>query len=282
MSHSRKFTLLFLALLGSQVFAQKFYFSLGMGPGIGIEKDLHQEFYDFEIVGDDEIRTSKPMSFGKGYNAHLRFGYRLKSKIDLALEASFFKGGKTTFTKDYWIDWPPVRGGNSSIDLYGNSFSLNPSITFRPFTSKFAPYFRIGPNISFVTTWEEFNSMDFQPNSNSSFLKRKNYGGLGIGFIADLGVAYQLNESWGLYSEIRINSFKNRPGQSTIIEFTQNGKDELSSLTTDEKEEIYSNYISRPSRADGRYRSPDDPMEFLKFDQPFSSIQLLIGISYYL
>ncbi len=46
MSHSRNILLLILALLGSQVSAQKFYFSFGLGPGTGIEKDLHKDYYD--------------------------------------------------------------------------------------------------------------------------------------------------------------------------------------------------------------------------------------------
>lgn len=280
MSRYRKILLLFLALLGPQISAQKFYFSLGLGQGIGIEKDLHQDYYDMEIKEDDEIITSKPMSFGTGFNAHLRFGYRLKPKIDLAIEASYFQGGKTTFSKDYWFGSASELGGNSSIDLYGNSYSFNPSLVFRPFTNKFAPYFRIGPNISFVTTWKEHSYTGSPANPEFGFVKTKYYGDVGLGFIADLGFSYQLNESWGLYSEIRINSFKNRPGKSTITEFTENGKDELSSLTTAEKERIYSSYITKPTEARGRYSDPDTPPELLKFDQPFSSIQILIGISY--
>lgn len=282
MSPSKKTILLFLFLIIYQLPAQKYRLSIGGGPGFGMAKDTYLNFRDIKIVDgnpNEEIKSARPMSFAKGFSSHLRLEYPLNSILDIGLEATYFNGSKSTFIEEGYtsIQMPNDNFQTRTIDLYGNMLSISPSIIFNPIEARFSPYFRMGPIFNLVKTYEDSELKNSHPDGSYKTIKREYKGNIGVGFISDIGLRYVRNANWTFYAEMRWQSFSYQPGKSVKTEDNENG---VSRLSTMEIVEIEIEYVKKIG-ADGS-QTANDPQQQIIIDQPFSSLQILIGISYYL
>lgn len=278
MSIPRKIMLLFFVLLFIQLPAQKFYFGVGAGPGFSFAKHSYQTYYNIEVKGETQTReTAVPMSFGKGFNSFLRLGYRLNNNLDFSIEASYLMGGKTTIVQEQIYQGPNNESLISTwkTDLFGNMWSIRPALLFSPLPGRFSPFIRLGPTVNFGQTYEE---KSFQ-GSNTIEIREEFFGDLALGFAGDFGFKYLINESWEVFAEIRIQNFSFEPKESRYTRYKVNGEDRLDNLQTFQKETVYKEKISDPIGLDG-ITDFDDPLEKLIFKQPFSSAQILIGITY--
>lgn len=275
---NKKILLLFFVLLFNQLTAQKVYFSAGAGPGFGFAKQSYQSFFDIEVNGETETKESAvPMSFGKGLNSFLRLGYRLNNNIDFSIEAGYLEGGRTSVLKEQVYQGPNNEPliSTQKTELFGNMWSIRPAILLSPIQGRFSPFIRLGPSINFTET---FSVLNFK-GSNSLDITEEFIGDFTFGFSSDVGFKYLINENWELFAEMRFQSFSFQPSQSKYTEYKVDGVNKLEDLQTFQKETVYREKISDPVGQNG-FTGNDDPLQKLIFKQPFSSVQILIGISY--
>tara|TARA_R110002096_G_scaffold115365_2_gene249841 strand:+ start:50339 stop:51172 length:834 start_codon:yes stop_codon:yes gene_type:complete len=275
MSNLRKFLLLLLLIFTFQLTAQNIYFGIGAGLSNGLAKESYLDFYNIEIIDEDNsLETTEPMSFGSGFNGHLKMGYRFHKDFDFVLEASRFAGGKSSYSKDRFVSDGSVL--NERTDLYGNFWSISPSLLFSPLEGRFSPYFRIGPSLNFV---KSYAATSHSGTSVDIEILEEYTGDMALGFLGNLGFNYILHENWEFFCELRFHSFSFEPSNGEIIEFRNSGQDELQSLEVAEKETVFKEKISDPNGEVG-YTGPNDPLQRLSISQPFSNVQFVIGICF--
>lgn len=275
----RKISFIITLIVAHQLSAQKLYISVSGGPSFGAAKNTYRGYFDTTIDRDSLlIEDAKPISFGKGMGVHLRINYRLNRQIDFGVEASYLRGSTISIDKEQQgFD----GNGQATIEtieyrIFGNLWSISPSITFSPISSRFSPYIRLGPNLNYAKTFERFS---FNGQNQIESLEEFE-GDLTFGFSGALGCKYLMNENWEVFTELRFQSFSFLPTKSKLTEYLYNGEDKLDELNTNERETIFKDRIEDPIGTDQGGAGSDFPLEKLSINQPFSSVQFLIGISY--
>lgn len=275
MSYLKGILLLFILIVFQNANAQKFYFSFGGGPSIGMAKESYLNNYDIAVVNaTTELETANQISFGKGFNSHFRLSYRINTKLNFSLEASYLQGAKNSFSQKRTMN-NPLRISELQGDLFGEMWSFSPSLVFSPFNNRFSPYIRIGPSFNYGKTYEELRIIDMKTIvSTEEFI-----GEVALGFLADLGLKYFVDENWEIYAEFRFHAFSFEPTESQLTRYEIDGVDELNSLNTHERKTVYKDKITEFQGTYG-FVGIEQPFQELSISQPFSNAQFLIGISY--
>ncbi|HEV7231472.1 MAG TPA: hypothetical protein VGO45_09100 [Bacteroidia bacterium] len=104
-------------------------------------------------------------------------------------------------------------------------------------------------------------------------------GRISWGFLQTIGVRYELNERLSVSAEIWGILQSWAPHKATLITYTRNGNDRLSSLSTSEKEAVYSSSYSEPLDSNG-YPPAGQPAQNPKVYIPFSSMGFNLGLHY--
>ena len=262
-------------LLLSNLQAQGLYLGLGVGYGFpaGKQADVEQTSTTSGSVTTNEY-TTKNLSLGKGINAGLYVGYMFNKNLGAELGISYLIGGKTT------INDKSTGNNSSSTDEYiykGNMIRFTPALKMIIGENKLRPYMRIGMIVGIAgKLTDEYNYTNTTPGSTSSGQVITEYtGGISLGFHGGLGINYALSDKLSLFGELAGNYQNWAPKKSEITTYTQDGADQLPSMTTYQKETEFLDSFTTTSNSPSNNGVPDQQT---KFYLPFSSFGINIGI----
>jgi hypothetical protein len=191
-----------LALLSlSSAFSQKGFVNAGFAFGFGAGTQ--------QITQKVTATTTEGVygSFGEGF----RFGASGGVMFNKNLGAEFgftYLVGKT---------FEGSGQNNTIIKNSSSGFLLGPTFILATGMEKINPYAKLGIVLGFLKAKFENNSQ------NSEFLV-ENTGGLSLGLVASLGVAFELSHMFSVFGEFTVLSLTQNPSQAEIVKSTANGQ----------------------------------------------------------
>lgn len=254
--------------------SQGLYAGLGVGYGmpacgvvIGLNSTSNNPAGTFS---DENVKGS----FGKGLNFGGYFGYMVSENVGFELGVNYLMGSKYTFTNN------DVNGNSTtdrSDDVKANSLRLNPALRIAVGDGKVRPYLRAGLSIGVMNKMtDDYSRTHTDPGGTDITLSTTEYtGGTSIGFTSALGIAFSLSDKMSLFGEL--TNYYSTWGATTgkITKFTFNGSDQLSTMTTDQKEFEYVDKVDQSMNT-----SDSQPTKELKTFAPMSSFGISVGLHF--
>jgi len=259
-------SLIAIVLFANNILAQGAYVNVNAGYGIGMATQNLEifDFYNTKTDGTIETLEQVNVSLGKGLNFGGAFGYMFTKNIGVELGVSYLLGGKSTAALQFPF-------GRAEFSLSANMLRFTPSIVISSGLDGIVnPYAKLGLIVGTGSVLYEYEYRDVDVDIE----KWKLNGGIAFGLNAGLGAQFKLSDKMSFYSELNMVSMSYAPTKGEFIESSYNGTDQLSGLTTREKEmefvdEFTYDYSNRP---------PDsEPSKSLKQNLPFGSVGLSIG-----
>jgi Outer membrane protein beta-barrel domain len=214
-----------------------------------------------------EIENIK-FSFGKGINAGVNVGYMFNEHIGLDLGIQYLVGSKTKATsKDF-------GGDINTRTISAKMLQVKPSLVLATTMKNITPYAKLGLVLGSgkVTGVVEDISGSYVVQETSELKK-----GLAIGFNAALGINFPMSKNLTFSAEINTVNMQYSPKKGSITKYTENGVDELPSLSVNDRE------IEFVKKAVFNYTSPaspNAPRQQAAVALPFGSIGVNVGVKY--
>lgn len=276
---------IFLAQANTQ--AQGMY--AGLGIGYGFPSQVQAYTPGSTSSGTSTTVTSQSVSLGTGMSIGVYGGYMLSKNIGLELGISDKLSSSTSTTSS-----------NSSVDSSGSAvtttngsnvntvksslFRLTPAVRYAVGDGKLQGYMVTGLIIGFPSATNEtvgtntstttFGGTLLSSSTNTSDEIVTYSGSMIIGFHGAIGAMYSLTDKIGIFGEVSGNFQTWAPSESQITTYTVNGVDQLSGLTTSQKQTNYeSNYTTNSASS-----TPGSPAEAPKMYLPFSTWGITIGL----
>lgn len=244
--------------------SQGLFFDLGFGFGLNAASQLleNNTIYDTTSFTNEVVVGS----YGKGLAVKLGIGYQFNNNLGFIMNYSMLKGSKikNSITNNAYSP-PSLIEHSRSI----NMINLNPEFIFMAGNSSVKPYSRLGLLIGISP------KLIHEYSEPSKSIERKSIltGGTPIGYSASLGIIMS-HEKISFFGELGMINLSWAPKKAELIEYTENGEDKLSTLTTDQIETVFVESITStsPSGTSGNKK-------LLKY-YPLSSIGLNFGIRF--
>ena len=251
--------------------SQGFYGRVGVGGGVGLcDYDPCDGFYDEEYLYPEYDRlTSVSYDPGTGFHLNIAAGYYVNKNIAVELGVKDFWGTniKSTYTTS-------GEGGTLTdiLRLRGMMVMVTPAVVLTTEMGKWDPYARFGMPIGIVP--RVYEKQEQTGGNNTTIYEGVYKGGIPIGFNAALGVRYNISDNLDVYGEVNCNGINYSPKKYILKTYTENGVDELGTLSTYQKEvqfvRKYDDFENIPQ---------DEPRKQLKETFPFSNVELSVGIN---
>jgi hypothetical protein len=258
--------------------AQGLYIGVGGGYGFPAAKQTLEIEQNINFSGSSSTYEYKTrgISMGNGINAGLYAGYMFNENIGAELGISYLLGSKNKFTSESKND----QAGYININEHnysGRMLRLVPTLRMTAGTEKLRPYMKYGLIIGIAG---KIYDDRYNKNTNNGTTKvyEENWeytGELSLGLHGALGVNYMLSDNLGIFAELAGNYQNWAMKKGVMTKKTNDGKDELAALFTNDKEiefvESYTYVSSQPV-------NNNEPEKQTKFYMPFSSIGINIGV----
>ncbi|PKP17478.1 MAG: hypothetical protein CVU06_13120 [Bacteroidetes bacterium HGW-Bacteroidetes-22] len=226
-------------------------------------------------------------NFGKG----ARFGFTLGTRITKAIpglcfQISVFKKFKSTIayesykneTYEYYMNF--FINQTTIEQSTGSALFINPALVIRSETGKIKPYMKLGALLMF-STFESDITLNGSTNITNYYPTFGAYQkfefetdpSLGVDF--GLGTTLTLTDGLSAFGEIDFQYIKTWPTKRTMVEYTEQGSDKLSSLTVSERETEFTDEYSTNWND-----NPNQPSKDLKSSVTFNSLSINAGIIY--
>jgi len=290
-----------ILICGTQIFAQKKWYvsfnggyALKMSPQNLYNEELEINFLNYTRQPESDggsYRTYEQIttSLGKGTNFNLSAGYMFNENFGIDMGFSYMFGGKTNSKYEYYgkyiVDYDfynnPIYSNYSEISdnsISSNMFRINPSLFFTFGTKTITPYAKFGLILGMGSITYELTNIDEDEYYNLNeqyFVKLKMNGGIALGCNASLGLSYNIGETITLFSELNLISMSYAPTKGKIVEYTENGRNELHDLTTSEKEFLF---VGEYSYSTSDNVSDYEPTKMLNYRYPFSNMGFNLGV----
>ncbi len=259
--------IILISLMGwNLTHAQKFYARVGVGGGISTSASLDL-IYKYETDGTSSYLSIVPVGIGNGVNGNLSFGYLFNKYLGVDLTVNGFMGFPTGSDSVSSL----LGSSRSEVKIAGDLISFIPGIV----------YAGLEGNLMLVggcRASHRFNYKMENPTVNpaqSAELTNSFYGGVALGYSATGGCDFSLNKLINLFVELSFSHATWSPNYSEVIEYTVNGEDRLSTLTTYQKKTEYVDKIKFDVNP-----SLDSPREALRETYPFSTFAVNFGVKF--
>ncbi|MFC5269529.1 outer membrane beta-barrel protein [Adhaeribacter terreus] len=263
---------LFLAQLEAK--AQGAYVKLGGAYNFGVasEKNYNETVNQTASIGNNTFNVSYEkvnVNFGKGIAAGGTIGYMFNPHVGAELGIGYLLDGKNEVKS--------TRTTNGETDTHESEMSsrmllLQPALVISAGMEGINPYARFGMIAATGTVTGTDISMEdgekFEEESEVS-------GGWGFGLQAGIGAEFKLSDNMAFFSEVTMNNLSYSPDKGEITNATYNGRDVLGEYTTNDKEVEFVDDLSFSSNDQPSESQPD---KSLKFNMPFSSVGVGVGI----
>jgi hypothetical protein len=264
---------IFFSLMSNAQSEKGFYASINSGYNIGTG---NVDYYQAMIVGmvssNETSATTNTTelvkaNLGKGLNVGVNFGYMFTKNMGFELGGNYLLGGEIKASNTSYT------GNYSNSEISAKMIQIKPTLVFRSGFDKLNPYAKVGMVIG---SGKITNTQDDKNGANFSTQTVELDGGMPIGFHASLGTLYKLTDKLSLFGELNLISLHYAPKKGHITEATENGVDQLPSLTVEQKEiEFIASFTET-----GAPSNPNEPSKNPLIDFSFSSFGLNIGLQY--
>lgn len=247
------------------IHAQNFSVSIQSGYHLGIGKQnlVHHDIYEF-YPNNPWLWKQENVSYGEGVMFGVNAGYQINKYYGFDVTTSLLDG----------IQYhTQIESPTTVYDRYMSArmLRINPSFSLSIQEKKFTTYAKFGLIIGFA----DFN---FTHQTTSSFgtsrLEYSYFDGVSIGASASLGISRSLGNCFSLFSEFNIISHTHAPERGKVLGYYING-------TQSNPTSIYASEIDFVEATDidpTIIIVPNEPMKQAKYNFPFNSFGLNIGI----
>jgi opacity protein-like surface antigen len=242
-------------------------------------------------------RESITGSFGEGFRSGITAGYRFSPRLGVEMGVNYYTSSTKTMaqTTDRIVAVDPTTGTRTqlSFDAEGQikAFDLSPSIVmYLGETHGFEPYTKVGVIVPIHGTLDIETNKDYVVYAgNNAVGGKKEYQkdvvkpNATVGFMAALGTSYKLGKNIAAFAELEYRNFTVHGKTKETTDFTVNGVDQLSTLST---AAIHTNYGSSLSTtSNNALTNPngvdkDKPMDELSSYVGISGLGLTLGLRY--
>lgn len=262
----------FLVLLGLQAQAQGLYTKLGGGYNVGIGGGNGQN-HTYTRTGNPQagIQATEEVEWvqinlGQGLTGSGAVGFMFSEQVGAELELSYLHGGDNEVTQKN-INEDPTFGSASTFNsnLYSRLWLLQPSVVLNAdFSEKVDLYGKFGISLS----KGHIIAVSNMDAGQDTYTETKYDGGFGFGFQAALGLAVNISEKTGIYTEIKMNNLSYAPTDYHLVKKTINGEDKTDTETRDiPMEESFTNINGQRE-------------VYLKSAFPYSFVGFNLGLRY--
>lgn len=255
-------------VLSASTFAQGLYFGLNAGYAGSLASQTLAE--NFSGTSSSLSYETVKGSLGKGINIGLTAGYMLNSNLGMELGISDLMGGsfENTSKKELVYD--------NKYTMKGKMIRVVPGIRLTAGDGNMKPYLRLGLVLGLggkITI--EGNETDIQNNNEVTKSTWEYTGGMSVGAASALGLNFKLSDKLSLNGEFAFIGQSWAPKKGTLTSYTVAGVDQLSQLTTSQKEIDFTDSYSVSST---NPPSSSQPSQSIKQYYPFSSWGINVGI----
>ena len=285
-------SLFVLALALSQTKAQGLF--IKVQPGYGLALSSSNFGVNVTYTNTQTITTETESfkyenvkgSYGNGLNVGASIGYMFNEYMGAELGIGYHIGGSyEVFSKgNSTSTMPPLptvtSDTNRTTTYKANQFRLNPAIIITSGSEGLAPYLKFGLVLGIgtkVSVSQEYTSKTSVTAESKSISEWEQSGGMSIGLNGALGATYSISDNISLFAELEIISMSYAPTKQSLVKYTIDGVDKLSTLKT---YSIETEYVSDYS-ATSQFPTPsefDKPKQELKQYVPFSSFGINVGL----
>ncbi|MDP1726967.1 MAG: outer membrane beta-barrel protein [Bacteroidota bacterium] len=258
--------------------AQGPYLTLGAGYAFGANNFLlgTESTTNSNSGGFTSTQTVLNVGLGKGINMGGCLGYMFNKNVGIELGVGYLLGSRIM------VDASTDVSSSGSIDKSTTewqcrSLRIIPAFKVCGGSDKINPYLKFGLIMGMMNSAMEYNNSETTSGStiNRSVREVKYTGTTSFGILGCAGVNYKLNSKIMLFAECNLLAQSFTLAKSVITKDETNGKDNLASMTTNQKETIYSKEVTFDSNATVDKGSPK---KGLAFSLPFSSLGINVGI----
>jgi hypothetical protein len=265
-----------ISLFASNIFAQGAYVGFNAGYGFGMGSfTASNSTYTQKTIGYTRTEDAVNLSFGKGLNIAGTFGYMFNKNVGAELGISYLIGGKTTITDK------ATYTNSSSLDTYNYSASMlriNPTIVVTAGLEGINPYAKFGVIVGFGSyTVDNVSSTTNTLGTTEDLFTEKYSGGMAIGVNAGVGAFYNLSDNLALFGELNMVNLSYAATKSIFTVNSINGEDQLSTMTTSQKE---TNYVDSYTYDSAATVSTSTASSGQKAKVPFGSFGINIGVKF--
>ncbi|GHN00269.1 hypothetical protein WSM22_17580 [Cytophagales bacterium WSM2-2] len=251
--------LLVALLIYPDVFSQKTMIKFQIGYGIPLLTS-----YPIQTVINNTA-TLHSFSLGSGLTAEGGVIHSLRRNLALQLDFSYLSG------KQNKIGLSTVT--SSSASYYSRFFEVAPMVRIASEGGKLRPYVSVGPVFGVGKFYANITSVS-TGGVTTGVQEREYRGSFAFGGKAALGLILERGRS-SFYIQMTMVSMRYAPSNSELTTYTTNSINQLSSLTTAQKQTIYSTSI--PTNV---APNPNQPTQALQSTYPFDSIGLGVGVMF--
>jgi hypothetical protein len=257
-----------------------FSYSFGLGKS-DIMMQNEKAFIDYDTVTYQYTYKNQGFSFGQGYHLGLAYGHNFGDHIGLEIVAGYYNAVPRSVqltTYFQYVFFPSIDCKMTQDQKYSlKSVNLSPAIRMSPGWEKWNPYLSCGVNISCIFLREETDVVIV--NTVPGYLPREQYYYLEkydpvftAGAFCGLGLEFTCDKLFNPFIETEFSYLLYRPKRSEIVECTYQDKDQMSSLSRNERYTEYTDTYSDLQLAAG------NPGKELSFSIPLHSISVTAGI----
>lgn len=246
--------------------AQESYLRAQGGYALGI---FPQSFATMGVSQGHASRTEKA-ALGEGWSAGLAYGYMFTDHLGVELGAGYFGGAAQSF------GCACMDGTTTGSTFQTEMIQAMPSLVLRGSTGALQPYMRLGAVIGFgaVVSTSTHDMTDQRAEEEWRY-----YGGVSFGMAASAGVLYELGEQLSIFAELQYIGATYTPERGELTSARRNGEDIRPTLTTSEKEIVFTDeYLGSDALTPPGNQPTDEPRRVQRLNYKLSSVGIQIGL----
>jgi hypothetical protein len=275
-------SIFFFLVLSTAMFAQNKYISLQYGYSAGMNSTFVTEAnVVYSTTGSyTGTLSNKNLALGQGGTGALSFGCFLTNNVGFELAVSSFvsSDNKITLHEVHPLDAYSNVDYVIKANYRANSIAFAPSLIISTdIRQKYTLYNRCGLLLAYSTlTADNDNTATVRWDRSNMTLTKSFVGNIRLGFVAALGGTYQLNKKLTAFGELQVRALSFVPTKSTITKYVLNGEDNLSELSTSQKETVFKDEVNNA----GTSLPSTQPSVDLKQTYSLSGVGLSVGLRY--
>lgn len=281
----------FAFLISISCQAQHFSIGIQSGFATGIPDAQHHAYstYRYSAATSNVVEELESVnsSMGMGVPVNLELGYTTKFGLSFAVAGGYSHGlGFNVIRKDIYDNGEDVY----EHTFTGNYFHVSPTIGMLIRVKRIGLSLKAGPSVAFVNYKNEINASilaNQNGRTDEHYWLRSYKGPVTIGAKVNFDVeCFLKNERFSLLFGIGYTHLSFSPTSSELEVYQVNRRDNIESLSTNERYAEYENNqtINYPVDIDGNVdwnQNKDEPYQGYRWDVPFDNLAINIGFKVY-
>lgn len=265
--------ILFLSVLTLN--AQRGFAGFSGGYGIAISRSILGYNSDDNDVSNTFYVENVRGSYGKGAILNLYGGFMVTDVIGLELAANYLIGSPYTFTT------LNTNNGNVSSsevhEISSSSFRLIPTVRLVYGEDKVHFYSRVALTFGLANKLTDKSQYTITNPAGTTIVNSVfvTSGGIYSGFSGGFGLSYDVSDHVAVYGELTRYFISWGATEGRYEEYTTNGRDDLGSMSTSNREFIYVDRVDQTMN-----QNSGEPTQRLKFSTPLNALSVNLGLHF--